>query len=236
MTRTETTRQNVVQGVFIGLVITTFSYVVAALAGWVEVKDLSGLEVFAVFTSYWCTWLCVKQRRINYPIGAASNAAYSWLFWQNDLVASSATTGFLTLWLVYGWFRWRPDRATRPVTHVTLKMVPVYLGIGLAAYFVALQIVNALDGALATYDVLILVGSVIAQTLLDNKKLETWAVWAVVNVLAIYVYFTSDLFLVGFQYIFFLANTIYGWVEWTKSKRASDAEAAAPVQAPLVTA
>ena len=66
---------------------------------------------------------------------------------------------------------------------------------------------------------MVLAGTLLAQFLLDNKKLENWIVWAVVNVFAIYTYATSGLPLVAFQYVFFLANTAYGYVSWRRSWR-----------------
>jgi nicotinamide mononucleotide transporter PnuC len=76
-----------------------------------------------------------------------------------------------------------------------------------------------LGGTLALIDSIILVATVIAQLMLDNKKVENWIVWGVVNVAAIYTYFHTGLFLVGVQYIFFLANTVYGYIEWRKSQK-----------------
>src|SRR5690242_645929 len=79
---------NVLQGVVLGIILTALSYGVGLGAGWIA--SLSWLEVFAVFTSYVCTYLCVMERRINYPIGAISTAAYMVLFYQFGLVASMA--------------------------------------------------------------------------------------------------------------------------------------------------
>jgi len=57
---------------FVAVVLTAISYLVATIFGWVETLDY--LEVFAVLTSYACTWLCVKQRRFNYVLGVISSA------------------------------------------------------------------------------------------------------------------------------------------------------------------
>lgn len=75
------------------------------------------------------------------------------------------------------------------------------------------------DATLPAADSAILVLSILAQFLLDNKKLETWAVWAAVNVLAIYVYANAGLTLVALQFVLFLANTVYGFVQWRASRK-----------------
>lgn len=213
-------KRDIAEGLLVGTVLTALSYIVGLLVGWIT--ELNLLELFAVFTSYACTYLCVKERRINYPIGAISTAAYAVLFLQNGLLLSAILNAYLVPTLVYGWFRWRKDADTRPVTHVSLKMVPIYLLVAGIGYAGAALISQALGGGMAWADAMILTATILAQFLLDNKKLETWAVWAIVNIFAIYTYSTSGLPLVAFQYIFFLMNTVYGYIIWRRSKRATD--------------
>lgn len=213
---------HLVQGTILGVVLTGLSFFVGFEMGWVAETSL--LEVFAVFTSYVCTFLCVVERRANYPIGAISNAAYCLLFYQFGLYASAATTGYLTFALAYGWFRWKSDQKAIPVRHVELKWIPAYVLATAAFYGLALLLVTAIGGTLAATDTVILIGTMLAQFLLDNKRIETWAVWTVVNVFAIYTYSTTGLALAAFQYIFFLVNAFYGWYMWNKSKQDSVVE------------
>lgn len=210
-------RRNMVEGVGIGVVLTGFSYLIGILAGWVN--EIAWLEVFAVFTSYVSTYLCVRERRFNYPFGAISSIAYCVLFFQQGLMASALLNLYLAPSLIYGWFRWRADAVTRPVTRVGYKWYPVYILATGAAYLGAVWVSGMLGGTMAWADGVILIGSILAQFLLDNKKLETWVVWFVVDVFAIYTYASTGLALVAFQYIFFLANTGWGHWEWFKSMR-----------------
>lgn len=215
--KAQSLKTHMIQGTALGVVLTGLSYLVGFEMGWVQ--TLNWLEVFAVFTSYVCTFLCVVERRSNYPIGAVSNAAYALLFFQFGLYASAITTGYLTFALAYGWFRWKSDKNTRPVTFVQPKWIPVYILSTAAFYGVALWLVTLAGGVLAPTDTMILIGTMLAQFLLDNKKIETWGVWAIVNVFAIYTYATAGLPLVAFQYIFFLANVFYGAYMWRVSQK-----------------
>jgi len=201
------------QAVCLGIGLTLISYMIGF--SWIDRIDY--LEAFAVATAYTCTWLCVKQRRINYPIGALSTAAFSLLFWRADLVASAVLNLYLTPQLIYGWFRWRKDTITRPVTHVEPWTIPVYLASTGLFFGGALFLVNSLDGKLAFWDCAILVGSILAQFLLDNKKIETWFVWAIVNVIAISVYAKAGLTITAVQYFLFLGNSIIGYNSWRKT-------------------
>lgn len=213
----ESATKNIIQAVVIGLVLTGLSYVVGLLFGWVD--TLNWLEIFAVFTSYASTYLCVVERRFNYVFGAVSVAAFAVLFWQFELLASAALNAYLLPTLLYGWFIWKKDAVTRPVMHVQLKWVPVYLAVTAAAWFGAVQMFDLLGADMAWTDSAILAGTILAQFLLDRKKIENWIVWAVVNMFAIYTYATAGLALAAFQYVFFLANTVYGYLMWKKSMK-----------------
>ena len=212
-----TPKRDISESIAIGLVLTLLSYVVGIACGWISGASLNWLEVFAVLTMYSSTYLCVKERRINYPVGVISSAAYAVLFVQNGLFASAVLNAYLVPTLIYGWIRWRKDTNTRPVSRVTLKMIPVYALIAGAGYGGAALISQQLGGAMAWTDSIILTGTILAQFLLDNKKLETWIMWALVDIFAIYTYASAGLSLVAFQYIFLLANTIYGYIIWKRS-------------------
>lgn len=209
---------NIAQGVALGILLTAVSFAVGFGFGWITTVGL--LEVFAVFTSYVATFLCVVERRANYPVGAISTAAYCLLFWQFGLVASSAINGFLMVYLLYGWFRWKSDADTRPVTRMTVPAWIVSILVAAAGYLIVVGIATALGGTLVFADSMILALYILAQFMLDNKKYENWYVWAVMNVIAIFVYFQAGLFLAAFQYVFFLVNAFYGLYMWNKSRKA----------------
>lgn len=203
----------------VALVLTGISYITGVYLNWIT--EISWLEIFAVFTSFSCTYLCVMQSRWNYPIGMISVAALTWLFWTSGLIASAALNAYLVPALLYGWWRWGPDSDTRPVTNLAWdRWLLVYAGVTVGTYLALVGILTLIGTTLPVMDSLILVGSILAQFLLDNKKIETWYVWAVVNVIAIITYFNAGLFLVVFQFVFFLANTVYGWYKWKQSQKA----------------
>jgi nicotinamide mononucleotide transporter len=215
-TRTGQAR-NVVESVVIAVGLTAASYLIGGWAGWITLSTINWLEVFAVFTSYSCTYLCVRERRINYPIGVISSAAYALLFLQSGLLASAVLNAYLVPTLIYGWIRWRKDEQTLPVTHVRIKMIPIYVVVSLVGYGGASLLSAQLGGTMAWTDSVILIGTIIAQFLLDNKKLENWLLWAIVNIFAIYTYATTGLPLVALQYVLFLGNTLYGYIMWKRS-------------------
>lgn len=213
------TKQYILESIAIAVLLTALSYGVGLWLGWIVA--LNWLEVFAVFTSYSCTWLCTRQSRWNYPIGVITTAAYSLLFYQWGMIALAVFNLYLVGSLIYGWFRWGSDEVTRPVTRVPFKWYAGYGVIGLVIlglFLLANMLFNPTGlTALNPIDVGLAVASGVAQLLLDNKKLESWILWAGINIVSIPFFLSSGLTLVAFQYIFFLINTVIGHIEWKKT-------------------
>jgi nicotinamide mononucleotide transporter len=207
------------RAIIVGLIPTFVSYLVALTFNWVSIDAINWIEILAVATSYACTYLCVCQSRWNYPLGVVTTLLSAYLFWQWGLYGSMLANIYLPIALIYGWFRWGDDRNTRPVTKTTLEQWVLYIAISAITYAIVFGVMLMFNATLPLADVGILVLTILAQWLLDNKKLENWYVWAVVNVLAIGVYFSAGLYLAGLQYIFFLLNTIYGWHMWNESRK-----------------
>lgn len=201
----------------LGLALTAISYITGLQLGWID--SVNWLEAFAVFTSFACTYLCVMQSRTNYIWAVISVAAYSLLFWQSGLYASMVLNVYLIPTVIWGWYRWKPDTDTRPVRFVELRWWPVYLGLAAWVWYAMTQLSTYFGGSLAATDSFILAASILAQFLLDQKKVENWAVWGIVNVVAIKVYLDAGLTIVAFQYMFFLANTLWGTWAWYRSMR-----------------
>ena len=213
------TKNYIIESIVLAVLLTALSYGVGLAFGWIV--TLNWLEVFAVFTSYSCTWLCTRQSRWNYPVGVVTTAAYSLLFYQWGLLALAIFNLYLVFSLIYGWFRWGPDGKTKPVSTIPIKWYAGYGAIGLVilGLFLLANILFNPAGlvGLNPIDVGLAVASGVAQLMLDNKKLETWSVWAAVDIVSIPFFIYSGLTLVAFQYVFFLANTVIGHVQWRKT-------------------
>lgn len=199
--------------------LTGLSYLIGLGTGWVT--EVSWLEVAAVGTSYWCTLLCVVQTRWNYPIGIVTTALYSILFWQYELIALSIFNLYLTGSLIYGWFRWGPDENSRPVTDLPLSSWATlgYLGAGILIALGYLLVYRYFSAPVLWVDVGVASLSGVAQLLLDNKRRQTWIIWGVVNIFSIWLFWQSALYLVMLQYLFFLGNTVFGWIMWSKNMK-----------------
>jgi nicotinamide mononucleotide transporter len=195
-----------------GSAVFAVTAVIAELMKW----PFTTLEGAATLSAFICTLLCVKQSRWNYPVGVLCSVLLFAVFYQSKLLGSAVLQLYLIPTLIYGWFIWGRDDKTKPVETVSSKNWILYIIASLTVWAGAVQVIKYFGGELAELDSFLLFGSIFAQFLLDRKKIETWYVWALVNIVSIYVYFNSGLYLVGMQFVVFLGNTIYGYVNWKK--------------------
>lgn len=202
--------------IILGVVLTALSYGIAYAVGWGV--TFAWLDAVAVGTSYACTWLCVVQSRLNYPLGIISVALYSYLFWVAGFTALALFNLYLVGSLVYGWFRWGRDSKPRLVTSLQFDRWTLgYVGIGTSIAAICLAINVYFPGTFGTLDIAITALSGVAQLLLDNKRLQTWLVWLVVNFVSLYAFYHAGMFIVLLQYVFFTINTLIGYFSWKRS-------------------
>lgn len=203
--------------IVVAVALTAFSYAVGLYFDWIKV--IPWLELMSVFTSYSCTYLCVRESKWNFPVGIVSVILLGILFFDLKLYSSMVLSLYLVPILAVGWWKWNNGGVELPVTKVIFGnwKTAGFLALSGATYVGLWWITTHLGAKLSATDSAILLLSIVAQYLLTIKKIETWFVWFLVNNLAIYTYFSAEAYLVGIQYLFFLANTMYGYYSWNRS-------------------
>lgn len=214
MVTTIKTKKSILEAFALATIITGVLLLIQQLATDVEIN---WLEMVAVYFSFACTWLCTRQVRFNYVLGVISTILLSITFWQANLLGSMVLNLYLIPTVIVGWFMWGKDTNPLPVEHVKLRKLGYYAFFTIITWAGAVWIIGLFGGTMAPLDGWLLVGSVLAQFLLDRKKIETWLVWIAVNIVSIYVFIENDLYLLAGQFALFLANAIYAWFQWRKS-------------------
>ena len=178
---------------------------------------MSPLEVAATVLTVIATLLSVRRSLWLYPVGIVATALYFGVFATARLYSSAGLQVFFVLVQVYGWWYWlkgdhgQPPKVTRWGLVRTLAVTAIVVAASMGAGFLIGRATNA---ASAVADATITGLSVLAQFLLDRKKLENWVVWAAVDALAALTYFGQGLHLTGALYLFLLGVVVWGWIEW----------------------
>jgi nicotinamide mononucleotide transporter len=75
---------------------------------------------------------------------------------------------------------------------------------------------NSIGSAQAYTDAATNVMAIFAQLLMVWRYREQWIWWLVIDVFCIKMWFVADNWSMVAMYIFWTANTIYGWFNWSK--------------------
>lgn len=213
------TRKYIIEALILSTVITLL-LVLATM--FIAKTEINWFETAAVFFSFGSTWLCTRQVRFNYVFAIFSTALLSITFWQAGLFGSMALNLYLIPTVIYGFFIWGRDTNPRRVEHVKARAAGLYLFFTAITWLGAFYVIRLFNGEMVALDGWLLVGTVLAQYLLDRKKIENWMIWILVDVISVYVYFQAGLYLLAAQFVLFGANAVYGYFQWKKTMVTDD--------------
>lgn len=183
---------------------------------------MSPLEIAATAFTAACVILGVKQSLWQFPTGLVGTGLFFFVFWNGQLYSSAALQIFFLVVQVYGWWFWlRGTKGHRPPIRSTNPLIVAgfcALALALAAA-VAWGLSTWTNAKMALLDACIFGLSVVAQFLLDRKRIENWPVWIAINILSIWVYANQKLWTPTALYVFFFFNAFWGWWEWRKAMR-----------------
>ena len=184
-------------------------------------RDLptSWLELIAVVLSLLMVACTIREKHWGWPLAALSSLLYFWLFWINRLYGDAWLQVFFALMALWGWWMWLRKKGS-DVLHITrlgsrqrIQTVGLSVLLWLATGW---WLRNHTDTDVPWWDALPTAVSVVGQYLLANKRLENWAAWGAVNVVAATLFAWKALWLTTLLYVVFIALSWVGWKTWRK--------------------
>jgi nicotinamide mononucleotide transporter len=178
------------------------------------------LELAATLVTLACVVLGVLRNLWQFPVGIVGTALFFVVVLQRHIYANAALQLFFVCVQVYGWWYWMKGAAGhRPPIRTTPPLI--WLGACAGAVAIALLVIAPVLRAYTPsttpiVDAHTFTLSVVAQFLLDRKRIETWLVWTIVNVLSVWLYISAGFWLFTALYVFFFFNAFWGWWEWRR--------------------
>ena len=181
---------------------------------------LTPLETIAFVITLVNVWLTIRENVWCWPTGIVSVILYAIVYWQARYYSSAGLQIVFFTLSVYGWYEWLRGGAGHTELHVTRlqrRHIPLVLLAGIALTTAIGFAGRAAGAMLPFYDAAIAGFSIVAQWMMARKKLENWAMWIGVNIIAVGVYSAGRLYLTAVLYLILLALAFRGWVEWRRS-------------------
>lgn len=186
--------------------------------------------------------LCAKGNIWNYLFGIVYNAIYVYIAWKSRLFADSAIYLLYYLPMQFvGWARWKKnqnaDSGAVNVTHLTWKMAAVLLLVAavLIPTFAWLLSRPFIADSQPWLDAVTTVVSILAMYLMVKAIAEQWYIWIVLDAVQTVKWLIATIrgeehaALMLVMFAFFLANAVYGLIQWNRLAR----QASAPLPPPV---
>lgn len=186
---------------------------------------ISYLEVVGTVAGLLSVWLAVRNHIGTWPVGVVNVVAFAILFYQFRLYSDALLQVYFFGMSLYGWYVWREkDRTDQRVLVLSRPARLRWLLVLGAGTLVLGAVMSKVDhwlpslfpepAAFPLPDAFTTVTSIIATFLLARRYLESWVLWIAVDVVAIILYFSKGILLVGIEYIIFLGLATAGGWRW----------------------
>jgi len=165
--------------------------------------------------------LVVRRSVWNYPFGLAMVSLYFFVFAEARLYSDALLQIFFFVVQLYGWRNWvRAKQAAGevPVGVMTKRERIAWTLATLAASLVwGLGMARFTDAAAPVVDAGIAGFSISAQILMARRRIENWLFWIAVDVVAVGLYASRELYATSGLYALFLMLCIAGLVQWRRA-------------------
>lgn len=165
--------------------------------------------------------LVVRRSVWNYPFGLAMVSLYFVVFTEARLYSDALLQVFFFVVQLYGWHGW--VRAKRAAGEVPVAMMSgreriVWTVATLAASLVwGLGMARFTDAAAPIVDAGVAGFSIAAQILMARRRIENWIVWIGVDLVAVGLYASRDLYATSGLYALFLLLSVAGLIQWRRA-------------------
>ena len=200
--------------------------------------SISWLELVGTIFNLVCVILAARRNIWNWPIGLIGVMLFGVLFYQINLYADVFEQVYYLITGISGWYLWArvgTNKNTDEKVLITTNSLRsnLYWVAGIAgASLLTGWIVSNLHiwlptlfpepASLPLLDAASTMTAFAAQFLMMRRKLESWYLWIIVDIVA-----------VGLLYAAFLINAIYGWYTWRNNTAArANVKEAAPEKEP----
>ena len=193
---------------------------------WIALKAMTILEIVAVVFTLANVWLMVKENIWGWPAGIISVVLYLVVFWRSHLYMNAALQIVYFVLSIHGWYEWLhggENKTERKITRASSKMWTILMAAGVVLTFGFLWLlrVTSHDASLPVWDALTTAFSIVGQFMLNTKIVENWLIWAIVDVIYVFMFIDQKLYLTAVLYAFFVVLCLKGLLDWRRTAIAS---------------
>jgi len=195
--------------------------------------EMSHLEFWATLTGGLAVWLSAKENVWSWVVGLFNVSLAFIMFYQAQLYPDMFLQVFFFITNIIGFWLWKFPRADKANQNKELRITRLSTGSYLL-FMAVVAVVTLLFGyfagnlheifpnlfhlpsAFPYIDSFILVASIATTFLMMNKKVETWWMWLLIDIISSILYYNKDIKLYALLYLVFCFIATFGAIDWTR--------------------
>lgn len=188
---------------------------------------LSYIELIGTITGLISVLLAAKPHVLTWPIGLLNVVAFFAIFFQIALYSDMLLQVYFFIVSIYGWVNWKSRNEQESFSEVlTNKQRTIYAGINLVGIVILGVLMTKIhtllpnlfsqEASFPFMDAFTTVLSITATILLAKRKLESWVLWIIIDVVCIGMYFKKGIPFIAIEYTLFLIIATFGFFKWKK--------------------
>jgi nicotinamide mononucleotide transporter len=199
---------------------------------------MSWVELIATIAGLLAVWLSAREHIANWGIGLINIVFSFFIFYQMRLYSDMFLQIYFFATGVLGWWQWArlKKKNDTPSVENKEKLLKIsYLTKSQQIWMTgAIIVLTAVVGSMITRlhewfpvvfpqpaafpyaDTLVMMMSIFGNFLLTIKKIESWILWVLVDLIAPVLYFQKGIYLITLEYVIFLALATFALINWLK--------------------
>ncbi len=198
--------------------------------------ELDFIGSVAAVSGVICVVLVARGNILNYLFGIINVSLYAWIAFKANLYGDAALNALYYFPMQFiGWYSWigkrqdlesvtvyaRRMKSRERITLIIFSLLSVSAGAVILKYFNDPQPIK--DSATTIL-------SVTAMFLMVRRYMEQWVLWIAVNIISVIMWSialyegVAHSALMVIMWLFYLANSINGWITWIQLSRNSQKE------------
>jgi nicotinamide mononucleotide transporter len=183
--------------------------------------ETSYIEITGALAGIICVILTTKENIWCWPTGIISVVLYGVFYYNLTFYASMYLQGIFFLFCIHGWYQWLygGENKTKLKISYTKKIhVIIILAITLLVFIpMGFFFDKKSDDELPYLDSLLFSLSISAQWMMNQKLLENWLVWIVIDIIYAVMHFQRHHYPSFLMYGAFIVSATFGYYLWKKS-------------------
>ena len=174
-------------------------------------------EWIAVATSLVYVVLMSYHKIAAWYFAGISSTIYVFICFDTQLFLDAFLQLFYVGMAIYGWYSWNSKRQTPILKKLPINSNLLFIGIGITLSTALGWVFSIYTSQASPYlDAFIFTFSIIATYLATKNIIENWLFWIFIDLLAVNIFGSRELYLTSFLYLVYSFMAVFGFITWNR--------------------